>query len=134
MACEWVEGYFYQVSHLNGSIVGVNRGDPRQMARWTRQSVSQGNLSLTLYEYQSRTRIEDLRPVKKIKADARGHFDFGDVPRGHYMLVIDRPWDGRDIFNVEIVASTTQTSSVTIDISPNFPDCTGGHEFIVHQQ
>ena len=94
----------------------------------------QSNVTLALYEYQWPAKIEDLNLVKKAKSDSTGHFDFGTVRRGHYTLAIDTPWNGRDIYDVEVVAASSKTASITIDISPNFPDCTHGHEFIVHQR
>ena len=70
--------------------------------------------------------------VKKSTTDDDGEFDFGSLEQGHYTLVIDDAhWGGSAWFDVEIKTMPRQTESVTIDISPNFPDCTGGHEFIV---
>jgi hypothetical protein len=34
-------------------------------------------------------------------------------------------------FDVEVTDSVKATKSITIDVSPVHPDCTGGHEFIV---
>jgi hypothetical protein len=46
----------------------------------------------------------------------------------HYTLSVD---DG-DLFNVEVEDQQPVTKSVTVDVSPIYPDCTGGHEFIVN--
>jgi hypothetical protein len=54
-------------------------------------------------------------------------FDFGPLRTGHYRLAID----DKDSFDVEIKELPQVTESVTIDVSPVYPDCTGGHEFIV---
>ena len=65
--------------------------------------------------------------VKTLETDGKGVFDFGPLPTGHYTLVID----GEDSFDVEIKELPQVTESVTIDVSPVYPDCTGGHEFNV---
>jgi hypothetical protein len=71
--------------------------------------------------------------VKKSVTDGDGNFDFGSLDQGHYTLIVhDMRWDSSDWFDVEIKNLPRQTDSVTVDISPNFPDCKGGHEFIVH--
>ena len=36
-----------------------------------------------------------------------------------------------DWFDVEVKQQPRQTVAVIIDVSPHFPDCKGGHEFIV---
>jgi hypothetical protein len=59
--------------------------------------------------------------------DREGRFDFGPLGTGHYTLEID----GKDWFDVEIKVLPQVTESVTIDVSPVFPDCTEGHEFVV---
>ena len=70
--------------------------------------------------------------VKKSTADEDGNFDFGSLNLGHYTLIVDDvSWGSSDWFDVEIKALPRQTESVTVDISPNFPDCKGGHEFII---
>ena len=46
---------------------------------------------------------------------------------GHYTLRID----GGSLFDVEVKDLPRVTASLTIDVSPVSPDCTGGHEFIV---
>jgi hypothetical protein len=63
--------------------------------------------------------------VKKVETDGNGMFDFGVLRTGHYTLAID----DEDFFDVEIKVLPQITESVTIDVSPVFPDCTGGHEF-----
>jgi len=67
--------------------------------------------------------------VKQVEADDLGDFDFGALSPGHYTLMIASPW-GEDRFDVEVLQLQMPTASVTIDVSPNYPDCTGGHEFI----
>ena len=65
--------------------------------------------------------------MKRVETDDRGSFDFGPLKLGHYTLRID----DKDLFDVEIKDLPQKTESVTIDISPISPDCTGGHEFLV---
>jgi hypothetical protein len=67
--------------------------------------------------------------VRQVSTDSKGRFDFGELPTGHYTLVIEAP-QNQDRFDVEIVPLSKQTKSISIDVSPNYPDCTGGHEFI----
>lgn len=71
----------------------------------------------------------EMRVVKTAVTDVHGNFDFGTLQDGHYMLVVGASW-GDDPFDVQIVQLPKRTLSVTIDVSPNYPDCTGGHEFI----
>jgi hypothetical protein len=68
--------------------------------------------------------------VKTVRTDTNGEFDFGVLQEGHYTLVIDWPSEYADWFDVEIKNLPRRTSSVKIDVSPVYPDCTGGHEFI----
>ena len=49
-------------------------------------------------------------------------------------MAVDWPAAYSDFFDVEIKKLSTETSSVTIDVSPVDPDCTGGHEFISYSQ
>ena len=56
-----------------------------------------------------------------------GNFDFGPLKIGHYTLGID----GNDFYDVELKDLPLATVSVTLDVTPAKPDCTGGHEFIV---
>ena len=65
--------------------------------------------------------------IRTVETDTEGRFDFGPLGTGHYTLAID----GNDSFDVEIKVLPQATESVTIDVSPVFPDCTGGHEFVV---
>jgi len=67
--------------------------------------------------------------VKTVETNSDGHFDFGPLKIGHYTLVIEG-----DQFDVEIKDLPRLTESVTIDVSPIFPDCTGGHEFILKEK
>src|ERR1700733_6088645 len=87
MACSWAEGYFFQVTSLRGSIVGVGDGDPRHMIKWMRQHVAQGYVSMTLYQYRWPANLDELKTIRKVKADANGRFEFGSLDKGHYKLV-----------------------------------------------
>ena len=70
--------------------------------------------------------------IKAIEADSRGGFDFGTLPSGHYTLIVDdNRWAHSDRFDFEITNLSKATLSVIIDISPHFPDCKRGHEFVV---
>jgi hypothetical protein len=80
---------------------------------------------------RSRGRDSTQLLVKTTKTDINGYFDFGEIKPGHYTLIVDDNELGPDFFDVEVKQQAKQTSSVTIDVSPVFPDCTGGHEFIV---
>jgi len=71
----------------------------------------------------------DLELVKTVETNSDGRFDFGPLKTGHYTLVIEG-----DQFDVEIKDLPRLTESVTIDVSPIFPDCTGGHEFILKEK
>ena len=69
--------------------------------------------------------------VKTTKTDINGYFDFGEIKPGHYTLIVDDNKLGGVWFDLEVKHQAKQTNSVTIDVSPVFPDCTGGQEFIV---
>ena len=70
--------------------------------------------------------------VKVTETDPKGYFDFGEIAPGHYTLILDDGvWGTSDWFDVEVKQQPKQTVTVTIDVSPAFPDCSGGHEFIV---
>ncbi len=104
-------------------MVGVQPGDIRHVFRWTQQLVIRNDATLKLYAY--RWPVRDRGPVlKEVAADRVGRFDFGEVPAGHYTLVISVPW-GDDSFDVQITRMKNATDSVTIDISPVSADCTG---------
>jgi hypothetical protein len=125
--CSWAIGYFHQVTCLRGTLVGMNRGWPR----WLRQRVVRDNVNARLYEYRWPIHNPAEMPlVKAIKTDKNGWFDFGELPKGHYTLVIDWPSGYADAFDVEITTLAKPTTSVKIDVSPVYPDCTGGHEFL----
>lgn len=127
--CSWPVGYFYQVSALRGNVVGANLGLLQDL-RWLRHSFPRKNARLTLYDYRHLLQRSELRLVKITKTDVNGYFDFGEITPGLYTLVIDDNELGDQWFDVEIKQQAKQTRSVTIDVSPVFPDCTGGHEFI----
>ena len=65
--------------------------------------------------------------IRRVETDGEGRFDFGPLETSHYTLIID----SEDSFDVELKKLPQVTESVTIDVSPVLPDCTGGHEFIV---
>jgi hypothetical protein len=130
--CKWARGYFYQVTRLRGRVVGAKLG-PLQYVGWLRRSFVRKHAELTLYSYRDLIKTRsDMNLVKKSISDDDGNFDFGSLAQGHYTLIIeDARWGSSDWFDVEIKTLPRQTDSVTVDISPNFPDCKGGHEFIV---
>ena len=124
-AYTWSIGYFYQVTALKGRVVGTTY---HGLPRWLRQSFARKHAKLVLYEYRWPRSRNDIPPiVRTLEADGKGAFDFGPLRTGHYTLAID----GEDSFDVEIKELPQVTESVTIDVSPVYPDCTGGHEFSV---
>ncbi|HEV2400355.1 MAG TPA: hypothetical protein VGS27_25680 [Candidatus Sulfotelmatobacter sp.] len=125
-----IHGYFHQVTAIRGRVVGRSLG-PFQF-RWLRQSFGVDGAHLSLYEYRWPAKLEDLKLVSSVNADAHGNFDFGPVRQGHYILNIGAD-DSRlfgGMFEVEVTDTVRATKSVTIDVSPIHPDCRGGHEFI----
>jgi hypothetical protein len=122
-ACEWATGYFQQITALRGRVVGA---DIRGLPRWLRQSFPRKHTKVTLYEYQWSHPPRALPLVKAVETGNNGRFDFGPVKTGHYTLVVEN-----DQFDVEVKDLPHLTESITIDVSPFYPDCTGGHEFIV---
>ena len=132
--CSWVRGYFFQVSALRGTVVGADIG-PLQYIRWLRQCFARKHAKLSLYQFPASATQRDMPPIRSTRTDSKGHFDFGNVAPGHYTLIIyDDDWGWSDLFDVEVNPETEQTTSVTIDISPFFPDCKGGHEFFVRSR
>ena len=129
-ACSWVVGHFHQVTAVRGRVVGKNLG-PLGF-RWLRQSFSVSDATLTLYEYRAPAKIWDLRKIAEIKTDSHGNFEFGPIPKGHYSLVISVRDSDRmgGLFDVEVTDAVKGTKTISIDVSPVHPDCTGGHEFI----
>lgn len=128
-ACTFAQGYFYQVTALKGRVVGTTwHGLPR----WLRQSFSRKHAKLALFEYRwPLAAWDEALVVKTIETDGHGNFDFGPLKTGHYILRID----GEDLFDVEVKEDVPRvTDSVIVDVSPVFPDCTGGHEFIVKEK
>ena len=130
--CEWTEGYFYQVTRLRGTVVGAEIG-PLQYATWLRQSFARKNTKLTLRSYRWPIKARaDMPVVKGVIADEHGNFDFAALDPGHYTLIVDdEKWGSSQSFDVEVKSLPKETESVVIDISPNFPDCKGGHTFTV---
>jgi hypothetical protein len=130
-SCSLIEGSFYQVTRLRGTVVGVEDRDFRHPIRWLRQQEVRGDLRLSLHTYRSALKNpSETRPCKSITTNKDGAFDFGVLPVGHYTLFVEAPW-GTDRFDVQITQLSRQTESIMIDVSPVYPDCTGGHEFIV---
>jgi hypothetical protein len=123
-ACEWAVGYFYQVTALKGQVVGTTY---HGLPRWLRQSFAKKHAKLVLYEYRWPRAQNNMPIIRTVESDGHGMFDFGPLRAGHYTLAVD----DEDSFDVEIKEQPQATESVTIDVSPVYPDCTGGHEFIV---
>jgi hypothetical protein len=97
-----------------------------------RQRVARDNVNLRLYAYRWPLHERSEMPlVKSVRTDNSRQFDFGILPEGHYILLIDWPSADANWFDVEIKKLPRGTSSVKIDVSPVHPDCTGGHEFTV---
>jgi hypothetical protein len=101
-------------------------------SRWLRQRVSVTDATLTLHEYRAPVKLEELKKIAAVKTDGKGSFDFGSIPKGHYSLSIQVKDSDRmgGWFDVEVTDEVKATRSITIDVSPINPDCTGGHEFI----
>jgi hypothetical protein len=127
--CSWASGHFHQVTTLKGKVVGKGLG-PLQYMRFLRQRFSVPNAELTLYEFKERAYRQNVSQIATTKADKNGNFAFGPIPPGRYTLAIDSGTYS-DWFDVEITKSVKTTESITIDVSPIFPNCQGGHEFIV---
>jgi hypothetical protein len=126
-ACEWAIGYFYQVTALKGRVVGTH--SHLYFPRWPRQSFARKHAKLALYEYRWPRAGNNLPLVRAVETDTKGVFDFGSVGTGHYTLVID----GGSSFDVELEENSKgRSETLTIDVSPVFPDCTGGHELTVN--
>jgi len=126
-ACSWTVGYFRQVTRLKGKVVGKSLG-PLQF-RWLRRAFSVSGAELEVYEY-SRPWPKDAQPFARTVANPAGEFEFAALKEGHYTLRI-RGGGMQDAFDVEITSKVPFTKEVTLDISPIFPDCSGGHEFEV---
>ena len=125
-----LHGYFHQVTAIRGQVVGKSLG-PFQF-RWLRQSFGVGGARLALCEYRWPAGIEDLKLITAIQADAHGNFDFGSVPKGHYVLDVSVESSDlfQGLFEVEVTDTVRATRRITVDVSPLHPDCNGGLEFI----
>jgi len=130
-ACEWAIGYFYKVTSLRGTVVG-SKFPVLSSFRWFRHAVVRSQATLTLYDYCWPCNLRNLVPVKTAFAGNDGTFDFGNLKPGHYHLKIEDEKDSfSGLFEVEIIGRPNSRESEIIDISPAYPDCTGGHEFVV---
>jgi hypothetical protein len=132
-SCEWAQGYFHQVTVIKGQVVGKSLWLTQW--RWLRQSFSVTNAELILFKYpDAYSPLDKLpKPVARTRTDSKGWFDFGTVPRGRYTLIV-RSGELSDWFDVEVTPTVPATDYVKVDVSPNRPDCTGGHEFIVRKK
>lgn len=132
LPCDLIHGYFYQVTSLRGTVVGVDRNDPRHMSEWFRHRTKRRHLSMKLMPYGLSAEQERKNsPIKIVESNPSGNFDFGPLHTGHYELLIDTGWEdwGTDRYDVEVVSGPKPNKSVLIDVSPINPDCTGGHQF-----
>jgi hypothetical protein len=104
---------------VRGRLVGKNLG-PLGF-RWLRQSFSVSDATLTLHEYPSTEKIGDLKTVAVVKTDSHGHFDFGSIPKGHYVLAISVKDSDRmsDMFDVE-VTDTVKPQEVSLSTCHRF--------------
>ena len=123
-ACSWAIGFFYQVTALKGRVVGTH--SHLYFPGWLRQSFARKHVKLAPYEYRW-PRTRNSQPFRTVETDGEGIFDFGSVSAGHYTLVIG----DEDSFDVEVKEKPNRSETLTIDVSPVSPDCTGGHELIV---
>ena len=128
-SCSWAVGYFYQVKHLRGILVGT--GSYRlSYPRWIRQRVRRADVNLRLYKYCHPCAMHGVPPFAESRTDKTGRFDFGNLPEGHYTLAIDWPAEYGNSFDVEVKPLSTATPPVKIDVSPVDPACRGGHEIM----
>jgi hypothetical protein len=129
-ACSLIRGYFHQVTHLKGRVVGKSLGAIQ--FRWLRRMYNVSGAELEVYEY-GRPWPRDAKPLAQTIANSAGEFEFGTLKEGHYSLFI-KGGGMQDSFDIEITNKVPRTKEVTLDISPIFPDCTGGHEFEVQAE
>jgi len=131
LACSWAHGFFYQVTTLRGTVVG-SKLPVLHSFRWFRQSVVRPQAKLILYEYCWPCEVRSLSPVKTVFTGTDGKFDFGILKPSHYSLIIEGEKGSLSgWFQVEVKGTPKPKESETIDISPVYPDCTGGQQFIV---
>jgi hypothetical protein len=120
---------FHEVTAIRGRVVGRDLGPVQSLS--LRQSSDAKGADLTLYEYQAVEHLEDLKLVAKVKSDDSGHFDFGSIAEGRYILRIVAKGSGEDRFEVKVTPKAKPTESILVDVSPVMPDCSGGHKSIV---
>jgi len=131
LSCTWAHDYFYEVTNLKGTVVGSSFPILHSF-RWYRQSVVRPKARLRLYDFCWPCDALSGTPVKTVIADSDGKFDFGLLKPGHYFLKIDDDKGALSaLFQIEVKSAPNPKESEIIDISPNYPDCTGGHELTV---
>ena len=90
-SCSLIEGNFYRVTILRGTVVGVDDYDFRHTIRWMRHQALLPDVNLTVYIYSSAVNdVTKRRPIKAVKTDKIGAFDFGPLPLGHYTVLMNR--------------------------------------------
>jgi|1185.fasta_scaffold66622_2 hypothetical protein len=132
-SCSWAIGYFNQVSQLKGRVVGKDLKAVPFLPYWAwfRHQFAVKNARLDLYEYKFPFNDwRELKRVAQVTAGSNGRFDFGSLATGHYILTVVGG-NLSDEFDVEALPARTKPQQVLIDISPVYPDCQGGHNFIV---
>ena len=125
-------GWIFSPSHVPS---WNSSGNEPALAALGETARYKGQREFTLFEYRWPLHDRSEMPlVKSVKTDGSGRFDFGDLQEGRYTLVIDWPSEFGERFDVQIKKQPRPTTSVKIDISPAYVDCTGGHEFSSFQK
>lgn len=128
--CTLAPNYFYKVTALRGQVVGVQGGDWRHPIPSLRHKVVRPNVTIGLYKYNELRSMQE-PPLKIVHSDEKGRFDFGTLREGRYFVRFDDSHHFEDGFNVEIQPAAPATHSILVDISPIYPSCKGGHEFLI---
>lgn len=132
VACSGAVGYFIQVTNLRGRVVGSSFPVLHSPVAWPAVTINR-QLGLRTRDGLPEPAERHLTPVKTVTTGKDGRFDFGRVESGHYYLEIDDKAGALyDQFEVELKGASQPKASVTIDISPIRPDCTGGHELLIN--